>query len=217
MEGGFDKGGAGLRDIWKTAFQDFFDLVVAHHLPQAIGTKQEIIACLNRFGEPVHLHRILLSQATIDLITVRMAVDFFGGNGANGHEARYQRMIARHLPESFASAIDVCAAIAHVDDISGSFDQQRGSDGCSQINMVFFPVLVNGLIRPMRTIHQRIYQKFLGKLLAVLDGRQYGLHHTVYSQVTRYLATGMTTHTISYDKQGKRHEPSIHSTGAVLS
>src|SRR5436305_13662286 len=78
MEGGFDQGGAGLRDIWKAAFQDFFDLVVAHHLPQAIGTEQEIIACLNRFGEPVHLHRILLSQATIDLITVRMGVDFFG-------------------------------------------------------------------------------------------------------------------------------------------
>src|ERR1700694_2937507 len=125
-------------------------------------------------------------------------------------------MITCHLPESFASAIDVCAAIAHLDDISGRFDQQCGGNGCSQIDVVFFPVLVNGLVRPMRTIHQRIYQKFLGKLLAVLDSRQYGLHHTVCSQVTRYLATGMTTHTIRYDEQGKRHEPSIRSTDAAL-
>src|SRR6266566_624770 len=125
-------------------------------------------------------------------------------------------MIARHLPESFAPAIDVCAAIAHVDDISGRFDQQRRGDGSSQIDVVFFPVLVNGLVRPVRTIHQRIYQKFLGKLLAVLDGRQYVLHHTMCSQVTRHLSTGMTTHTISYHKQGKRHKPSIRSTDAAL-
>ena len=65
MECGLDEGLAGLRNVGQTAFEDFLDFVVTHHLPQAIGAEQHIVTRPHGFDEPVHLHVVFLSQAAM--------------------------------------------------------------------------------------------------------------------------------------------------------
>ena len=63
MECGLDEGLAGLCNVGQAAFEDFLDFVVAHHLPQAFGTEQHVVAGAQWFDEPVYLYAVLLAQA----------------------------------------------------------------------------------------------------------------------------------------------------------
>lgn len=74
-EGGLDELVADLRWLRWGGFDDVLDLVVAHHLPHAVGTEYEHVFGLQGDLEVVDFDRGMLAEATVDLVALGMGVD----------------------------------------------------------------------------------------------------------------------------------------------
>src|SRR5712692_11563218 len=120
-------------------------------------------------------------------------------------------MIACDLRQPSIATIDIGAAVTHVDDIGGRLDQQRGGDGCPQIDAVLFLIFVNDLVCQVSAIGQGIHEEGIAQFFAMLDGGQHALHHAVRGKMAGDAPAGMSAHTIGHYIRSEEHTSELQS------
>src|SRR5450755_1177888 len=87
-EGGLDELVADLRWLRCGGFDDVLDLVVAHHLPHAVGAEDEYVFGLQGDLEVVDFDRGMLAEAAVDLVALGMGVDLVVADDTILYQAR---------------------------------------------------------------------------------------------------------------------------------
>ena len=109
--------------------------VVAHHLPQAVGTQQQPVVRPQTQAECVYRQIVRLTDAAVDHRLLFVGVDSLRLQRPGGDQAGNQRVVAGDLRQRVV-APEIGAAVADVGDGRPAVDDQRGGQRRAHIAVV---------------------------------------------------------------------------------
>src|SRR5579863_10503093 len=152
---------AGERRSRPVLLEDALDLLVPHHLPEAIRTKQQAILSLQRKREPIDFEILFAAQGAVDLIALWVCVNVVVGDLARRNETRDVRVIVRDLQQAVTLAIQIRAAVADIHYEGARVHNQGGSDGRTHVGTHFQAAPVNDMVSLLHAGRQYLDQQLV--------------------------------------------------------
>lgn len=141
------------------------------------------------------------AQATINLVALRVGVDFIRADDALLNHACNHRMIACDLLQACSFAVEVGTAIADIGNSEHRANEDGGSDGRTHIASLLAILLIDGEIGVLNAFEQQFFTMCAIKVNVAQQCRNNTVAYMVDSKSAGLVSVGMTAHAVGNDEQ----------------